>query len=158
MSQQIEPIEIFGKENKGEYLYAYKPFSFTETKIMVVEILDKDGYSLFSSNLVAETIEEVAEKLNLKLKTHTMDNTKKLLTEIMEADAKDGLYGKIITSETFENVEWVFQFDEDEPILLPKPLDDTKKLVIEINNTSTSNICFYDGDGKTFKIFAREKQ
>ncbi len=92
MAQQIEPIEIFGKENKGEYLYAYKPFSFTETKIMVVEILDKDGYSLFSSNLTAETIEEVAEKLSLTLITDTMDNRKELLTEIMEADAKDELY------------------------------------------------------------------
>jgi hypothetical protein len=87
-----------------------------------------------------------------------MDNTKELLTEIMEADAKDGLYGKIIASETFENVEWVFQFDEDEPNLLATLLDDTKKLVIEINNTSTSNILFKDGNGKTFKIFAREKQ
>ena len=64
---QIEPVEFFGKENKGEYLYAYKPFSFSESKIMVVEILDKDGYSLFSSNLIAETIEQVAQKLNLKL-------------------------------------------------------------------------------------------
>jgi hypothetical protein len=98
----------------------------------------------------------VAQKLNLKLKT--VDNTKKLLTEIMEADAKDGLYGKLIASETFENVEWVFQFDDDEPKPFPSTLDDTKKLVIEINNTSTSNICFYDGEGKTFKIFAREKQ
>jgi hypothetical protein len=59
---------------------------------------------------------------------------------------------------TFENVEWVFQFDNDEPTLFAKPLDNTKKLVIEINNTSTSNICFYDGNGKTFKIFATEKQ
>jgi hypothetical protein len=64
---------------------------------------------------------------------------------------------KIIETIVFENVEWVFQFDDDEPILLAKPLEDTKKLVIEINNTSTSNICFYDGNGRTFKIFARKK-
>ena len=60
---------------------------------------------------------------------------------------------------TFENVEWVFQFDDDEPKILATPYGDTKKLVIEINNTSTSNIWFFDGSsGKTFKIFAREKQ
>jgi hypothetical protein len=58
---------------------------------------------------------------------------------------------------TFENVEWMYQFDEDEPKLLATPLDDTKKLVIEINNTSTSHILIKDGNGKTFKIFAREK-
>ena len=65
---------------------------------------------------------------------------------------------KIPESITFENVQWMYQFDEDEPKPFPSTLDDTKKLVIEINNTSTSNICFYDGKGKTFKIFAREKQ
>jgi hypothetical protein len=87
-----------------------------------------------------------------------MEETKKLLAEIMEEDAKDGLYGKLIASETFENVEWVFQFDDDEPILLAKPLEDTKEFVIRIGNNNTSNIWFYDGNGKKFKIFAREKQ
>jgi prepilin-type processing-associated H-X9-DG protein len=66
---------------------------------------------------------------------------------------------KIPESITYENVEWVFQFDDDEPKVFNSPLGDTKKLVIEINNTSTSNIWFFDGSsGKTFKIFAREKQ
>lgn len=65
---------------------------------------------------------------------------------------------EIPESITYENVEWMYQFDGDEPKLLATPLDDTKKLVIEINNTSTSNILFKDGNGKTFKIFAREKQ
>jgi hypothetical protein len=87
-----------------------------------------------------------------------MEERKKLLTEIMEEDAKDGLYGKLIGSETFENVEWVFQFDDDEPILLAKPLEDTKEFVIRIGNNNHSNIWFYDGNGKKFKIFAREKQ
>ena len=90
--------------------------------------------------------------------------TKKLLAEIMEEDDKDGLYKEqtdlplFPEAKQFENVEWVFQFDEDEPKLLATPLDNTKKLVIEINNTSTSNILFKDGNGKRFKIFAREKQ
>jgi len=153
MTQQIEPIEIFNRENKGVFLRVHTPL--LRDDISKAEILDTYGNTLFTSILTSKTIEEVAQQLNLTLKT---DNTKQLLTEIMEADAKDGLYGKIITSETFENVEWVFQFDEDEPKPFPSTLDDTKKLVIEINNTSTSNICFYDGNGKTFKIFAREKQ
>ena len=154
MTEQIEPIEIFNRENKGVFLRVHTPL--LRDDISKAEILDAYGNTLFTSILTAKTIEEVAQKLNLKLKT--VDNTKKLLTEIMEADAKDGLYGKLIASETFENVEWVFQFDDDEPKPFPSTLDDTKKLVIEINNTSTSNICFYDGEGKTFKIFAREKQ
>jgi hypothetical protein len=65
---------------------------------------------------------------------------------------------KLIEKAVFENVEWVYQFDGDEPLLLATPLDDTKKLVIEISNISTSNILFKDGNGKTFKIFARQKQ
>lgn len=97
-------------------------------------------------------------------KKDLLAETKKLLAEIMQEDDKDGLYKEqtdlplFPEAKQFENVEWVFQFDEDEPKLFGSPLDDTKKLVIEINNTSTSNICFYDGKGKTFKIFAREKQ
>ncbi len=83
--------------------------------------------------------------------------TKKLLAEIMEEDAKDGLY-ETVGPITFENVEWMFQFDEDEPILLAKPLEDTKEFVLKIGNNNHSNIWFYDGKGKTLKIFAREKQ
>jgi hypothetical protein len=95
-------------------------------------------------------------------KKDVIAETKRLLAEIMQEDDKDGLYQtlelKIPESITFENVEWVFQFDDDEPKLLATPLDDTKKLVIEIHNTSTSIILLKDGNGKTFKIFAREKQ
>jgi prepilin-type processing-associated H-X9-DG protein len=42
--------------------------------------------------------------------------------------------------------------------LLAKPLDDTKEFVIKIGNNNQSNIWFYDGNGKKFKIFAREKK
>jgi hypothetical protein len=61
-----------------------------------------------------------------------------------------------IEEKIYENVEWVFQFDNDEPCLIGAPLVDSKKLVIEVRDTSASNICFYDGNGKKFKIFARE--
>jgi hypothetical protein len=58
----------------------------------------------------------------------------------------------------YKNVEWMFQFNNGEPILFCTPLNATKKLVIKINNTSTSHICFDDKNGNTFKIFAREKK
>jgi len=53
------------------------------------------------------------------------------------------------------NTEWVFQFDNDEPIPLQGYNLDEKKLIIEIKNTS--NIHFTDGKGKNLKIFAIEK-
>jgi hypothetical protein len=58
---------------------------------------------------------------------------------------------------TYDNVEWVFQFNDDNPILISQPIGGEKELIIKLNNTSYSNIVFYDGKGKTFKIFAREK-
>lgn len=67
MAQQIEPIEIFGKENKGEYLRVYKPFPFSQTNLLVADILDKKGDSLFSTKLIAKNLDEVAQQLNLKL-------------------------------------------------------------------------------------------
>jgi hypothetical protein len=156
---QIEPVEFLwvnGEIKLGVNLRVYGTY-FGSDRVKA-EITDADDNLLFSTIIYATSYEDVAKKLDLTLKTDTVDNRKELLTEIMEADSKDGLYGKIIASEPFENVEWVFQFDDDEPRPFPSTLDDTKKLVIEINNTSTSNICFYDGGGKTFKIFAREKQ
>lgn len=144
MTEQIEPIEIFNRENKGVFLRVHTPL--LRDDISKAEILDAYGNTLFTSILTAKTIEEVAQQLNLKLKT--VDNRKELLTEIMEADAKDGLYE--------QEKEWVFQFDEDEPSIFPNVYYDAKKLFIEIENTS--NIVFTDGKGKSLKIFAREKQ
>jgi len=87
MTQQIEPITIFNSENKGVFLRVHRPL--LRDDISKAEILDAYGNTLFTSILTAKTIEEVAQQLNLTLKT---DNTKQFLTEIMEADAKDGLY------------------------------------------------------------------
>ena len=58
---------------------------------------------------------------------------------------------------TYDNVEWVFQFNDDNPILISKPIGGEKELIIKLDNTSHSNIVFSDGNGNTFKIFAREK-
>ncbi len=64
----------------------------------------------------------------------------------------------IITIEEYDNVEWVFQFNDDNPILISKPIGGEKELIIKLNNTSHSNIVFFDGKGNTFKIFARDNK
>jgi hypothetical protein len=61
-----------------------------------------------------------------------------------------------ISKQTFEKVEWVFQFNDDNPILISKPIGGEKELIIKLDNTSHSNIVFFDGKGNTFKIFARD--
>jgi len=58
---------------------------------------------------------------------------------------------------TYENVEWVFQFNDDNPILISQPIGGEKELIIKLDNTSYSNIVFSDGKENTFKIFAREQ-
>lgn len=57
----------------------------------------------------------------------------------------------------FKNVEWAFQFNEDEPVLLATPEKGTKTLSIHISNKKSSNIIFKDAKGNEFKIFAREQ-
>ena len=57
----------------------------------------------------------------------------------------------------YDNVEWVYQFNDDNPILISKPIGGAKELIIKLDNTSYSNIVFNDGKGNTFKIFAREQ-
>jgi len=66
-----------------------------------------------------------------------------------------------IVPHKIENVEYVFQFNDDEPVHLCAPsFEDrgAKELQLIISNTTTSNVLFYDGKGNTFKIFAREKK
>jgi thioredoxin-related protein len=65
-----------------------------------------------------------------------------------------------IVTHKIENVEYVFQFNNDEPINISSSSligRDSKELSLSIKVTSNSNIVFYDGKGNTFKIFAREK-
>jgi hypothetical protein len=148
---QIEPVEFLwvnGEIKLGVNLRVYILHPFLKSNRVKAEITDIDDKLLFVTILNATSYEDVAQKLNLKLKTDTVDNRKELLTEIMEADAKDGLYE--------QEKEWVFQFDDDEPRVVPDVYYDAKKLFIEIENTS--NIVFTDGNGKNLKIFAREKQ
>jgi len=58
----------------------------------------------------------------------------------------------------FENPIWMFQFDDDEPILLATPIGETKELILKIQGNDHSSIVFQNNNGKKFKIFAIEKK
>ena len=59
-----------------------------------------------------------------------------------------------------QNIEWVFQFNDDEPIHLAEPslFGYSNELSFTIGNTTDSIITFDDGKGNSFKLFAREKK
>lgn len=56
---------------------------------------------------------------------------------------------------TQTSVEWLIQFDNDEPIVI-EMIGEKKEYVIRIS--CNSNIHFSNGKGKNLKIFAREKK
>jgi len=58
----------------------------------------------------------------------------------------------------FQKVEWAFQFNNDEPVILEKPKNGENKLEIVISNKIGEEIIFLDGKGNEFKIFAREQK
>ncbi len=65
---------------------------------------------------------------------------------------------KILGIEKFDRAEWVFQFDEDEPVVIAwsNSKDDPGDLSFMLKADSGSNIIFKSNDGRrTFKIFAR---
>ena len=64
---QIEPIEIFGFENKGVYLKMYNQYPFSKNNLKA-EITDIFGNVLFTRIVVHGTTEEVAQQLGLTLK------------------------------------------------------------------------------------------
>ena len=87
---QIEPVEFLwynGEIKLGVNLEVYGTYFGLDA--LKAEITDIDDNLLFTTIIAAKTIKDAAYQLKLTLKT---DNTKELLTEIMEADAKDGLY------------------------------------------------------------------
>lgn len=62
----------------------------------------------------------------------------------------------IFINPTFQNeVEFCFQFDDDEPTVFGNGLNN---LHIDISPTPNGNMTFLNNNGKTFKIFARERQ
>lgn len=63
-----------------------------------------------------------------------------------------------IKNRVFNKVEWAFQFNNDEPVILEKPKNGENKLEIVISNKIGEEIIFLDGKGNEFKIFAREQK
>jgi hypothetical protein len=67
-----------------------------------------------------------------------------------------------LTQKKYEECEWCFQFDNDEPQIFAWTDSDMEKnedpkIVFSITNTENSYISFTNGEtGKQFKIFARE--
>jgi hypothetical protein len=66
-----------------------------------------------------------------------------------------------IPQERFENCEWCFQFDEDEPQVFAwtdETIDsnDEPKVNFTISNVKDAYISFTSNDGKSFKLFPRE--
>ena len=57
----------------------------------------------------------------------------------------------------FKNVEWVFQFNDNNPVHLAEH-GGAKELTLTIGNTAESTITFADTNGNQFTIFAREKE
>lgn len=56
----------------------------------------------------------------------------------------------------FQNTEWVFQFDDDEPRVFASQQEEPN-LTITLNNTNNASIEFTNNN-RRFKIFARERQ
>lgn len=56
----------------------------------------------------------------------------------------------------FQNTEWVFQFDDEEPTVFASQQDEPN-LTIMLNNTNNASIEFTNNN-RRFKIFARERQ
>jgi hypothetical protein len=61
---------------------------------------------------------------------------------------------QILRPQTFNDVEFCFQFDDDEPVAFA---NGTEEISIRVSGTSEGNITFRDNN-KNFTIFARERQ
>lgn len=62
---QIEPIKVSGCKNNGVCLNVY--FSLNDFHRLRADILDEFDNVLFTSFITAKTIEDLAQKLSLKL-------------------------------------------------------------------------------------------
>ena len=66
-----------------------------------------------------------------------------------------------ISQKKYDECEWCFQFDEDDPQIFAwtdseMNKDEDPKIVFTITNVENSYISFTNKDGKRFRIFARE--
>ncbi len=63
---------------------------------------------------------------------------------------------RIAPAITFQQTEWVFQFDDEQPVVFASQQEEPN-LTITLNNTNHASIEFTDNN-RRFKIFARERQ
>jgi len=86
----------------------------------------------------------------------------KKIEEVKIEDNTQELEGTIsLSQEKYEECEWCFQFDEDEPQVFAWTDDELNKsedpkVIFTVTNSKGSYITFSNKEGKTFKIFARE--
>lgn len=58
----------------------------------------------------------------------------------------------------FKQPEWVFQFDNDEPVVFAwcEQEEDNPRLSFDMRGETNSTLLFNSPSGKSFKVFARE--
>ena len=78
---------------------------------------------------------------------------------IIPYNKESPLSGTFFHGKKFDNCEFVFQFDDEEPVVFAKsnPTSYKRNLTIMIDNTSSGSLRFTHGD-RTFKLFARESK
>ena len=79
----------------------------------------------------------------------------------VETQITDAVTTPIIPQERYENCEWCFQFDEDEPQVFAWTdetinSEEEPKINFTISNVKDAYISFSSKSGKTFKLFPRE--
>jgi hypothetical protein len=114
-------------------------------------------------------VEWLAEQLN-RVFSNTTDasnhNYKELLEQAKEMENNQrsieisitkNNFGLLLDNRKINNLEWVFQFNNDTPIIILEDIEGKREINFTIGDTTESNIVFIDGKGNTFKIFAREQ-
>jgi hypothetical protein len=114
-------------------------------------------------------VDWLAEQLN-RVFSNTTDasnhNYKELLEQAKEMENNQrsieisitkNNFGLLLDNRKINNLEWVFQFNNDTPIIILEDIEGKREINFTIGDTTASNIVFIDGKGNTFKIFAREQ-
>ena len=114
-------------------------------------------------------VDWLAEQLN-RVFSNTTDasnhNYKELLEQAKEMENNQrsieisitkNNFGLLLDNRKINNLEWVFQFNNDTPIIILEDIEGKREINFTIGDTTESNIVFIDGKGNTFKIFAREQ-
>jgi hypothetical protein len=78
--------------------------------------------------------------------------------ETQEQQLPEGFELVDIQATKFKHPEWVFQFDNDEPVVFAwcEQEEDNPRLSFNLKAETNSTLFFKSPGGKTFKIFSRE--